>query len=395
MGVVDRVQDRGRLFVLSATSALRGIRDNLRTVVWQPFAISLGLDMQQVGTLESLSDLVKLLLEPAFGVVSDALGRKRLLVLREAVAFGALLLMLYARNWQYLFVAMLLIGVSNSLVSVWSTLVAESAPVGRLGFVYSVMGATYTGAGLIGTLGAGYLADAYGYGAVYTAATIFAFLSLALVWLKLPETRSEAPAKVEWRIAFTSYVRALNPPKELRGFYVAMGLDLLAFSMGMRLLSGMLNAGYGYTPWMIALYVTAMTLTQAVAQIPLGRLADRFGYGKFMAISQFTACIVLGLMIASKELWVVVAANLLFGVANAFWMPAEQAWIAANVDPKQRAQALGSFSTFRGLLGLPAPIIGGILFDAYGFNVPILMNLIIAFIDGVVILAWVKDKPRR
>ncbi len=395
MGVEERVQDWGRLLVLSAASALRGIRDNFRTVVWQPFAISIGLDMQQVGSLESLTDFTKLLLEPAFGVMSDAWGRKRLLVLREAVALGALLLMLSARSWHYLFLAMLLIGVSNSLVSVWSSLVAESAPVGRLGFVYSVMGAFYTGAGLIGTLGAGYIADTYGYGAVYTVAAVIAFASLALVWLKLPETRSEAPTKVDWRNTLTSYVRALNPPRELRGFYVAMGLDLLGFGMGVRLLSGMLNAGYGYTPWMIALYTTAMTLIQTVAQMPLGRLADRFGFGRFMAISQFTACTMMAMMIISKDLWVVVAAHLLLGAANAFWMPAEQAWIATNVDPKQRAQALGSFSTFRGLLGLPAPIIGGMLFDAYGFDVPMLMGLIIIFIDGVAILAWVKDKPRQ
>jgi MFS family permease len=395
MGVAEWVRDWGRLWVLSSASALRGIRDNLRTVVWQPFALSIGLDMQQVGSLESLTDLIKLLFEPAFGVMSDAWGRKRLLILREMVALSALLLMLSARSWHYLFLAMLLIGVSNSLVSVWSSLVAESAPAGRLGFVYSVMGAFYTGAGLIGTLGAGYIADTYGYGSVYTVAVGIAFVSLALVWLKLPETRSEAPAKVDWRNTLTSYIRALNPQRELRGFYVAMGLDLLGFGMGVRLLSGMLNAGYGYTPWMIALYTTAMTLIQTVAQMPLGRLADRFGYGRFMAISQFTACAMMGMMILSKDLWVVVAAHLLLGVANAFWMPAEQAWIAANVDPKQRAQALGSFSTFRGLLGLPAPIIGGILFDAYGFDVPMLIGLSIIFIDGVAILAWVKDKPRQ
>jgi MFS family permease len=394
MTLRERVQGWGRLYVLSAASAFRGIRDNLRTVVWQPFALSLGLDMQQVGALESLSDLMKLLLEPAFGVVSDARGRKWLLVLREAVAIGALILLLFAKSWHYFFASMLLVGISNSLVSVWSTLVAESSPRDRLGFVYSVMGACYTGAGLIGTLGAGYIADQFGYGAVYIVATVFAFSSLALVWLKLPETRTEPPTKVEWGKTLTSYMRALNPPKELRGFYVAMALDLLAFSMGMRLLSGMLNSGYGYTPWMIGLCTAAMTLTQAGMQIPLGRLVDRYGYGRFMSISQFLASIMLAMMLLSKDLVVVVAANLLFGVANAFWIPAEQAWIAANVDPKQRAQALGSFSTFRGLIGLPAPIIGGILFDAYGFNVPIAMNLLFAFIDGVVILIWVKDKKR-
>jgi DHA1 family multidrug resistance protein-like MFS transporter len=392
MGLRETIKGWGRLYILSASSASRGIRDNLRTVVWQPFALTLGLDMQQVGTLESLSDLVKLLLEPAFGVISDAKGRKGFLILREVVAVGALLSLLFARSWEYLFLAMMLVGVSNSLISVWSTLVAEFAPRDRLGFVYSVMGACYTAGGLVGTLAAGYVADVFGYGAVYTVATVVAFAGLALVWLKLPETRSEPPTKVEWKRTLSSYVHALNPPKELRGFYVAMALDLLAFSMGMRLLSGMLNAEYGYTPWMIAIYTTALTLTQAGAQIPLGRLADRFGYGRFMAISQFLASIMLIMMILSKELWVVVAANLIFGVANAFWIPAEQAWIAANVDPKQRAQALGSFSTFRGLIGLPAPIIGGILFDAYGINVPIMMNLLFAFLDGVVILIWVKDK---
>ncbi len=394
MGVREQIRGWGSLFVLASASALRGVRDNLRTVVWQPFAISLGLDMQQIGSLESLSDLVKLLLEPAFGVISDSLGRKRLLIIREAVALGAIILLLFARSWGYLFLSMLLVGVAYSLVSVWSTLIAEVAPPGRLGFIYSLMSASYTGAGLVGTLASGYIEEAFGYGAVYIVASVVAFASLALVWFRLPETRKDAPTRVEAGKTISSYIRALNPPKELRGFYVAMGLDLLAFSMGMRLMAGMLNSEYHYTPWMIALYTTAMTITQAGFQIPLGRLADRFGYGRFLAISQFLASVALATMIWSKDLPVIVAANLLFGFANAFWIPAEQAWIADNVDPKQRAQSLGSYSTFRGLIGLPAPIVGGVLFDAFGFNVPMFANLALAFIDGVVILIWVKDRRR-
>jgi len=395
MGFGDRLFNWGRLFTLSAASSLRGIRDNLRLVVWQPFALSLGLDMQQVGSLESLTDLMKLVFEPAFGVISDAVGRKKLLIIREALTLLALVLILIAQSWQVLFVSMTLIGVSYALVSVWSTVVAESADPTRLAFLYSVVGACYTGAGLIGTLGAGFLADTFGYDVVFKLATAFAFLSLALIWLKLPETMKEAPKKVDWSRAATAALRALNPPKGLRGFYVATAFDLLAFSMGLRLLSGMLNSAYGYTPWMIGLYTAAMTLTQAVAQVPLGRLADRFGYGRFMAVSQFTACIMLGMMIVSKDFAVVFSANLIMGLANAFWAPAEQAWIAAHVDPNRRAQALGSFSTFRGLIGLPAPIIGGILFDAYGFDVPIAMNLVLAFISGVMLVLWVKDRGQQ
>ncbi len=391
----ERLRGWGRLFTLSAASALRGIRDNLRVTVWQPFALSLGLDMQAIGALESLSDLTKLIVEPAFGVVSDAVGRKRLMVIREALTLAALVLILFARTWSFLFAAMLLIGVTNGLYSVWSTVIAESAEPSHLGYIYSVVSACYTGIGIIGTLGAGYLADAFGYSFVYGFAVVFAFASLALIWLRLPETRKGEAMRVDWKKTLSSTINALNPPKGLRGFYIAMGLDAIAFGVGMRLLSGMLYAGYGFTPWMIGVCTAAMTLTMAIGQIPLGRLADRFGYGKFMAISQFTACIMLAMMIISKSYVTVIAANLIMGIANAFWIPSEQAWIAANVDTKQMAQGLGSFSTFRGLMSLPAPIIGGILFDIYGFDMPILLNLVIAFIDGVVILAWVKDHQRR
>ena len=184
----------------------------------------------------------------------------------------------------------------------------------------------------------------------------------------------------------------MSPPKYLRGFYVVMGLDLLAFGMGMRIINGMLVKGYGYSVYQVSLIMTSMTLMMAIAQIPFGRLADRMGYSRFLAASQFMASIMLGMVVLSKNFEVVIIAHLILGIANALWMPAEQAWIAANVDPEDRAQALGSYSTFRGLWGLPAPLIGGILFDSFGFNIPILGNLILALLDGILILLWVKDK---
>jgi len=391
---LGRVQSKRRLITLSIISALRGVRDNLRTVVWQPFAVSLGLDMKAVGSLESLTDFTRMLTEPSFGSVSDAVGRKVMVMLRETLMLASGLMFLLARSWHLLFVGMILNGLSNALYSVWSSVVAESAEKDRLAFVYSVVGACYTGFGLLGALGAGYIADAFGYGWVYTAASGFGLASLIMVWLRLPETMAGESRKIDWGKAVAAFAKALNPPKRLRGYYIAMGLDLVAFGMGVRILNGMLSKGYDYTGAMIGLYTTAMTLAMAVGQVPLGRLADRFGYSRFLAVSQFTACIMLWMMIYSKQFEVVLAAHLILGVANAFWMPAEQAWIAANVDPEERAQALGSYSTFRGLIGLPAPLIGGALFDAYGFDVPILMNLVVALIDGVMILILVKDKPR-
>jgi hypothetical protein len=80
------------------------------------------------------------------------------------------------------------------------------------------------------------------------------------------------------------------------------------------------------------------------------------------------------------------------GAAAALWVPAEQAWIASNVEPEKRGQRMSSYSTFRGLLAFPAPMIGGALFDAFGFSVPILLNLVGAILDTTLIVALVRDR---
>jgi len=380
------------LSTLSAVSALRGLRDSLRFVVWQPFAISLGLDMGQVGGLESLMDMTRLALEPALGVVSDARGRRNLVVLREALIVGAGVALLLAHSWHLLFLSCLLVGASMAFYSVWNTVIAESTAGSSLGFIYSLTSSFYTGAGLVGTIAAGYVADAYGFGWAYVAVIAVGVLSLGIVVLRLPETMAGEKRRVDLTRTVAAPFKALIPPRELVGFYIAMALDSVAFGVGLRLLNGMLAEGYGYTPLMIGLYSAVMTATMALSQVPVGRLADRFGYRNCLFLSQVMASLTLGMMVYSKTFEWVLAANLVLGLATAFWVPSEQAWIAENVDPTERAQSLGSYSTFRGLAGLPAPIVGGILFDAYGFNVPIALNIVLALVDAAVILILVREK---
>ena len=113
-------------------------------VVWQPFAISLGLDMRSIGTLESVMDLVKNLMEPAFGGISDAIGRKKLTVLREVLIVVASITFVLAWSWHLLFVGIVLLGISAALVSVWSTMVAESAEETNLASVYGILVTFYT-----------------------------------------------------------------------------------------------------------------------------------------------------------------------------------------------------------------------------------------------------------
>ena len=391
----EKLEKKGLVYIVSAISALRGAVFNSWRVIWQPFVLSLGVSMSRLGGLESLLDFTRIVVMPLFGKASDTYGRRRFIVAREILILAAAVLYIYAESWRILFLGVILTGLSLAIYPVWNTVIAESSEGRELGYTYSIVGTITLGLSLVATLAAGYIASTYGFQTVFTGAAVLALISLLVVTMRLPETLSPGTTgSVDLRGLAGSFAETFRPPRYLWGFYIAMSVDLFAFNLGYRLLNGMLARGYGYNPAMLGLMTAATLGTTAIAQIPLGRLVDRVGYVKFLIISQLIACGVLATFIVSKSLLAVVAAQIALGVSAAFWNPAEQAWIAVNVDPERRAQAIGGFSTFRGLIAFPAPFIGGLLFDAYGFDVPMLINLGIALIDVVLIYVLVKERVR-
>jgi MFS family permease len=386
------VERRASIPVLASIGALRGAFQNIRGVIWQPFVLSLGVPMKSLGGLASLLSLTRIVVQPVVGRASDAYGRRRFIMARELLILLAGALLVFTRSWHLLLVVVVFLGLEQAIYPVWSTLVAESVDVSRLGYTYSVLGTSTTAAGLIASLSAGYVAEAYGYHAVFAIATGLAFVTFVIVLTRLAETmKPQSEVGIGWLDLASSLIDTLKPPTHLRGFYIAMAVDLIAFGTGYFILYGMLAKGYGYTPAMLGTLSAVTTGSMALFQVPVGRYADRVGYAKYLAISQAIACVVILLVIYSKQYEVVLFAQALLGFSASFWHPAEQAWIAKNVDPGERARAIGSYSTFRGLLSFPAPFIGGLLFDAYGFNLPMFINLVIALIDIVLILALVKD----
>lgn len=392
MKVSKEAVGRESTFVLAVVSALRGAFHHMRGVIWQPFVLSLGVSMRSLGGLESVMDLSRLVAHPMVGGASDVYGRRRWLVAREAITFAIGVISILTRSWHLLLLIVVLLGLEGSLYPIWTALIAESVEAERLGYMYSVIGTCSMAAGLLATLSAGFIAESYGYRTVFIVSTAFAVVSFMLVLARLHETKTRMGDSIfSSREAVVSLVRTLKPPPELRGFYVAMTVDLFAFNMGYRLLYGMLVKGYGYTPQMLGVMSTLMTGSMAISQVPIGRHADRVGYARYLAISQTMAVGILGLVTYTKRYEAVLVAQALMGVSAAFWGPAEQAWIAKNVDPGERARAIGSYAAFRGLLSFPAPFIGGLLFDAYGFNAPMLLNIAIAVVDIALILVLIKD----
>jgi hypothetical protein len=53
---------------------------------------------------------------------------------------------------------------------------------------------------------------------------------------------------------------------------------------------------------------------------------------------------------------------------------------------------MGKLQAFRGVLSFPAPYIGGLLYDTWGFRAPLFLNLLGSFVAFVLLFVLVREK---
>ena len=85
------------------------------------------------------------------------------------------------------------------------------------------------------------------------------------------------------------------------------------------------------------------------------------------------------------------ALQIVNGLVPATWIPALLAWISERIPDEQRAEEMGRLSAFRGLLSFPAPYIGGLIFDRWGFAGPVVVNLAGALLVALVLWRYVPE----
>lgn len=78
-------------------------------------------------------------------------------------------------------------------------------------------------------------------------------------------------------------------------------------------------------------------------QIPAGLLVDRLGVKRPLAISFVLWCLVAAATSAAGAFWQLVLLRLLLGVAESTLFPAGLAWLARNMEERQRGLAAGIF----------------------------------------------------
>lgn len=134
--------------------------------------------------------------------------------------------------------------------------------------------------------------------------------------------------------------------------------------------------------------VTACAFIPAVLLSPVGGIvADRVNKRNVMVILDFfTGCLILAcsLLLGKMNLIVLLAATLmlLYGIAGAY-QPSVQASIPVLVDRERIMEANSIVNAVNSLANLTGPVIGGILYSAYGLGAVLWICIVCFFASAV------------
>jgi DHA1 family multidrug resistance protein-like MFS transporter len=393
---------QGNVRILATTSFVTGTKVGMLNTTLQPFVLSLGLGLPVLGLLQALGSrpwgLSSSLIQPFAGHYADLFGRKFIIALGSVVSILSMILFLLAatvHSWPILLTAFLLFGLGLLSSPASQAVVAESVNLqpAKMDVAFSTVFFFTSVPGAVTAIVAGVLADALGYYLVFAVAVVLESANLVILLTKLRETRlggrlAGAPLK---RNSF-SFRASLKLPRGFLGFFATLATDAFSFTITSSIFYGMLVKQYGYSNTDIGLIVGTLSFAIILAQYPAARFLVRVGPKRSLAFSEFLSVLVLLGWNLAISLPVFLFLSVLFGVSIATWVPALQSLIMTHAPPEERGSLGGKLAAFRGLAAFPAPIIGGILFDKFGYHAPIMMSLVGIVLAVVMIVKLLPDK---
>ncbi len=392
---------RGNLLVLAGINFLRGAHSSIYNVIWQPFVLSLGASMPTLGLLNSIGGMggiVTTVIQSLGGWLADRVGRKPLVLASSLALIAGYCLFAMAgalHIWFLLLIGIIFGGLAALARPAMNSITAESAHAERQGSAFSLMQIAILVPGIIAPTLGGAMADRFGYLSVFPLGIALEMIVLVIVWRLLRETRALNDDGSNARDAFRVLLSAISPPKGLRGFFVATALDGFAWGMGWGLLYGLITDTYHFSSEQLGLLASVMSLSWAVMQLPIGRYIDRRNLKGVMIFSESIGIPLMFIYLTQTRFEMFIVSQVLFGLTAATWVPVISTYLSRSVADSERAEAFGRVAAFRGIVGFPAPAIGGWLYAWGGYHAPFAANLIGVFVVLTILIFFVSEPKQR
>ncbi len=361
------------VYILGAVSFFTDISSEMIFPLIPIFVTTiLGAGKEILGLIEGVADSIASLLEIFSGYVSDRTGkRKQLVVLGYGISsFVKLGIALSTQWWHVLFMRAAERVGKGVRTAPRDVIIASSAPSAARGKAYGIHRMMDTLGAVIGPAIAflllGWFGQAEaGYRAVFLAALVPAFIAVLLIALFVREPKKAPPPKS--KVPFFEALKRLGPEYHTY-LKISLFFSLAYFSFAFFIVRA--NEAGISTDSILLLYLV-YNIVYALASIPGGMLSDTIGRKPVIAGAfALYAVICLGFAMAS-DFMAFALLFALYGIFVAVDESVNKAYIVDIASEEKRGLAFGAYNTAIGAAYLPASIMAGALWAAYGALAPL------------------------
>ena len=367
----------------------------------------LNASVKLVGAVVAAFALVETLLKAAWGSVADRVGRRPLIVAGLLLSSVAPILMSGLRN-PLLFGPLRIIdgAGSSALWPAASAIMADRTPrdqrataMGTLNLFFLSGLAVGPALGLfVVALSHSYVAGFYLASALMIAAALWGSVALqdaAPPQLSVPVTAAGRGHRADDQ----SLPRS---PEKTRTQFSPLLITMLGVAFvqmfGVGLLAPILaiyaKRVVGLSEDVIGILFLLGVLSVAIASVPAGRLADRWGKRKAVVWGMAIGAAGMWMLPISPRLDVLAVGAVLLGIGYALSSPAWHALVSELAPSGRIGFAMGAAQTAEGLGLVLGPLLGGVLWDAAGHVAPFVASASLLSVSTVALIFTIRSLAR-
>jgi len=369
----------GNMRVFAVQTLISQLGFGMFFVIWQPYILSRGVTIVELGLVQSILNLSTAGGLIAWGVIADRYGRKPVILVSNVCRILSMVALIISGNIVFLVAFAFLMGVSSLFMvgnPARSAMITESVDAGDRATAFSTLMSISMITNTVMSSAGGYIAVSMGYTPILYASLIGDVLGTILLSLFLRETLTTR-TDIEDSKSFTDKLKGFFMPEPGIGKLYLMFLIMgLGYGTSYSLLYGTLVDHYGVSDLQLGLMSTVFNLTWGLASIPIGKLSDRVKRRPMLLASLSMALVTVVGFILARNFEVFLLLQITSAMDVVFWIPAWMSLIAEKVPQSRRSTVMGKIDAYAKISGIPAPWIGGIIYETYGFKAPLYAQLV-------------------
>lgn len=359
------------------------------------FLREIGASVSQVGLFFTLTMIVPLVLGVFGGWISDSIGRLRAILFGSLAGILGYLPFAFAQRWEVTLIGPIILAVATALIQPsFRAYIADTCPTETRGRIFGLSKSFITAAWIITPPLGGFLAMNYGARTMFlTAVFLYGIAAIIFMFLlRSEENKTTAPAEKpnlkSLKESFTNIFPIVLAGGLLTWIIISEGIRVFASYLSFNLLPVYLNdiglinkQGIGLID---GLHGIAWVLAAPIGGWLSDKSSERnsFMLGTAIFLSSFL------IFILAEGFEVFALSWIIMGIGGALLDPAVNALIARGAPAHLRGVAYAVVPAIIGLVALPAPWIGGQIWEATNPKIPFLATLLIGSL--ALIPAWFK-----